>query len=54
MANDASLGWLLLPETRSVDEPQPMPSQRISEASRLDAEPLFPGLVIELSEVWAA
>ena len=54
-ANGAQLGWLLIPHQRAVElwpaagqgEPQ-----RIEPATSLDAGPLFPGLQIELEDVW--
>jgi Uma2 family endonuclease len=58
--NGASLGWLLLPDSRSVevwraaDAGDGRAPQRISEAMGLDAGPLFPGLAIDLKEIWAA
>jgi Uma2 family endonuclease len=61
MANGASLGWLLWPETQSVevwtapgDERTAITPQRLDHPRRLDAAPLFPGLAIELDEIWAA
>lgn len=54
-ANGAQLGWLLIPEEQAVEiwtaaEAAP---QRLAPAHLLDAAPLFPGLQIELAEVWA-
>ena len=54
-ANGAQLGWLLIPEQQAVEiwpaagagEPQ-----RLEAATALDAGPLFPGLRIELQEIW--
>lgn len=54
-ANGAQLGWLLIPEEQAVeiwpasgeDEPQ-----RVDAATELDAGPLFPGLRIDLEEIW--
>ena len=54
-ANGAQLGWLFVPEERLVEiwpclgggEPQ-----RLYAPSQLDASPLFPGLQIELREIW--
>jgi hypothetical protein len=51
---------LLLPESRAVevwraaDAGDGRAPQRISEALGLDAGPLFPGLAIDLNEVWVA
>lgn len=58
-ANGAQLGWLLIPEQQSVEvwpacgagEPAQGPT-RIDAATSLDAAPLFPGLQIELQEIW--
>jgi Uma2 family endonuclease len=57
-ANGARRGWLLIPEQRAVDILGPLagPSQsprRMEPAYRLDGGPLFPGLVIDLEEIWA-
>ena len=54
-ANGAQLGWLLIPDQQAVEiwpatragEPQ-----RVEEASELDAGPVFPGLRIDLHEIW--
>lgn len=54
-ANGAQLGWLLIPEQQTVEV---WPAQGSSEPSRLnaatslDAGPVFPGLQIELQEIW--
>jgi Uma2 family endonuclease len=53
-ANGASLGWLLLPESRRVEIWSPASPPRRSEARHLDASSLFPGLVLDLDEIWAA
>jgi Uma2 family endonuclease len=56
--NGARLGWLLIPAERAVEvwgplvDPTPEP-QRIEAATGLDGAPEFPGLVIELAEIWA-
>ena len=55
LANGAQLGCLLIPEQQAVEiwpaagagEPQ-----RLEAATALDAAPLFPGLRIELQEIW--
>ncbi len=60
MENGASLGWLLLPDARSVEvwrgtaAGEGTTPQRISEATQLEGGPQFPGLAIDLSEIWAA
>jgi Uma2 family endonuclease len=56
--NGASLGWLLLPAERAVEIWEPLvdpPAQprRLEAATHLDAAPHFPGLVVELKEIWA-
>ena len=56
--NGARLGWLLIPAERAVEvwgplgDPTPEP-RRIEAATSLDGAPAFPGLVIELAEIWA-
>jgi len=55
--NGAQLGWLLIPDQQAVEiwpasnagEPQ-----RVEAATELDAGPLFPGLRIDLREIWTA
>jgi Uma2 family endonuclease len=56
--NGARLGWLLIPAERAVEIWEPMadlpaPPQRIEAASRLDGDPQFPGLAVDLEEIWA-
>ncbi|MCX5951968.1 MAG: Uma2 family endonuclease [Cyanobacteria bacterium] len=56
--NGARLGWLLIPAERAVEIWEPLadpPAQprRIEAASHLDATPHFPGLVVDLEEIWA-
>ena len=54
-ANGAQLGWLLIPEQQAV-EVWPATGggdpQRIEAATSLDAGSLFPGLQIDLQDVW--
>jgi Uma2 family endonuclease len=58
--NGASLGWLLLPKSREVEvwskaaAGEGAAPHRISEATRLDAASVFPGLAIDLKEIWAS
>lgn len=53
-ANGASLGWLLFPEARAVEVWGPAgEGQRIESVERLDAGAGFPGLALELAEIWA-
>jgi len=60
--NGARLGWLLIPAERAVEIWEPLadplagpPAQprRIEAASRLEGDPQFPGLTVELEEIWA-
>ncbi len=56
--NGARLGWLLIPAERAVEIWEPLadsPAQprRIDAATRLDGDPHFPGLAIDLEEIWA-
>ena len=59
ISNGAQLGWLLLPRQRSVEIWNADPTTRearfsaINDASRLEAAGEFPGLVIDLEEIWA-
>ena len=60
MANGASLGWLLLPQSRTVevwkvDAPEAANSpQVLTDPARLEAGPEFPGLVIDPRRIWEA
>jgi Uma2 family endonuclease len=56
--NGARLGWLLIQEERAVEIWEPLadsPAQprRLEAASRLDGDPHFPGLAVDLEEIWA-
>jgi len=56
--NGARLGWLLIPAERAVEiwEPladSPARPRRLEAASRLDGDPHFPGLALNLEEIWA-
>jgi len=59
ISNGAQLGWLLLPRLRTVEVWSAEPTTRaprfnvLSDASRLEAAAEFPGLVIDLEEIWA-
>jgi Uma2 family endonuclease len=59
ISNGAQLGWLLLPRQRSVEIWNADPTTRavrfsaLSDASRLEAGAEFPGLMIDLEEIWA-
>lgn len=55
--NGARLGWLLIPEERAVEvwgplEVPPSSPPRMEAATRLDGAPAFPGLRLELEEIW--
>jgi Uma2 family endonuclease len=57
--NGAQLGWLLLPRQHTVELWSADPTTRaarfsaLNDASRLEAAEEFPGLVIDLEEIWA-
>ena len=54
--NGAQLGWLLLPAEQAVEvwcANVASPPERLQPADALDAGDLFPGLRLELAEVWA-
>ena len=56
--NGARLGWLLIPAERAVEvwgpsAESPAPPRRLEAATRLDGDPQFPGLAIDLEEIWA-
>ena len=59
ISNGAQLGWLLLPRQRSVEIWSADSTTRaarfsaLDDASRLEAAAEFPGLVIDLEEIWA-
>jgi len=52
----ARLGWLLLPAEQAVEiwHAGEAPPQRLAPATTLDAGELFPGLQINLAEIWQA
>lgn len=59
MTNGARLGWLLLPLSRSVEvwTPEsataaPIPAQVLVAGQQLEAGQQFPGLRIDLAEIW--
>ncbi len=59
MANGARLGWLLLPLSRSVEvwtpasaPGAPIPAQVLAAGQPLEAGQQFPGLSIDLAEIW--
>jgi Uma2 family endonuclease len=60
LANGAQVGWLLFPEQKAVEiwqaESEGLVSgpRRLEPASRLEGGTLFPGLALELEEIWAS
>jgi Uma2 family endonuclease len=54
--NGARLGWLLLPHERAVEAWGPSGSepQRLEQATALEAGAEFPGLQLNLAEIWAS
>jgi Uma2 family endonuclease len=59
ISDRAQLGWLLLPHQRTVEVWSAEPTTRtprfhvLTDASQLEAAAEFPGLVIDLEEIWA-
>lgn len=59
LANGARLGWLLFPEQRAVevwrtgDPAAELRQERLEPAETLDGGEAFPGLLLELAELWA-
>jgi Uma2 family endonuclease len=59
ITNGARLGWLLLPRPRTVEVWRADASTsearftELSKASQLEAGAEFPGLVMNLEEIWA-
>lgn len=56
--NGARLGWLLIPAERAVEIWEPLAGtsdqpRRLEAATHLDAAPHFPGLAVNLEEIWA-
>jgi Uma2 family endonuclease len=55
--NGARLGWLLIPAERAVEVWGALQGGeqglRIEGATRLEGDPVFPGLVIDLEPIWA-
>ena len=53
-ANGARLGWLLLPHEQAVEVwPASGAPQRLEQIGVLEATPDFPGLQLQLAEIWA-
>lgn len=54
-ANGATLGWLLIPDSRTVEVwPASGEPRRLVNSASLSAEPVLAGLAIDLAELWAA
>ncbi len=52
-ANGARLGWLLLPHEQAVEVwPTSAPPQRLEQLQVLEATSDFPGLSLQLAEIW--
>lgn len=52
-ANGALLGWLLLPHEQAVEVwPASGPAQRQEQLQVLQATPDFPGLSLQLANIW--
>jgi Uma2 family endonuclease len=53
IANGARLGWLLDPETRRVYVYRPdAPVQQLDDPATVSGDPVLPGFVLKLGEVW--
>jgi Uma2 family endonuclease len=53
-SNGARLGWLLIPHEQAVEVwPASGESQRLEQIEQLEACPEFPGLQLQLAEIWA-
>ena len=53
-ANGARLGWLLIPHEQAVEVwPASGAPQRLEQLQVLEATPEFPGLQLQLAEIWA-
>ena len=53
-SNGARLGWLLIPHERAVEVwPASGDSRRLEHLEQLEAGPEFPGLQLQLAEIWA-
>lgn len=51
--NGASLGWLIDPETRRVHVYRPaMPAEILEQPASIAGEPILPGFVLDLTEIW--
>ena len=53
-SNGARLGWLLIPHEQAVEIwPASGTSRRLEQVEQLEAGPEFPGLQLQLAEIWA-
>lgn len=55
--NGARLGWLLIPQERAAEVWGPLEGgeqgRRIEAVTRLEGDPEFPGLMLDLEPIWA-
>ncbi len=53
IANGARLGWLILPETRTIYVYQPgQDTQLLSDADAITGDPVLPGFTLDLRPIW--
>lgn len=53
IANGASLGWLLDPDTRQVYVYRPnQPVERLNKPTHLSGDPVLPGFTLTLAPIW--
>jgi Uma2 family endonuclease len=53
MNNGAQLGWLIIPDTRSVYVYRPGKTTRhLNDIDKVDEEPVLPGFILDLTSVW--
>ena len=53
IANGARLGWLILPETRTIYVYQPdQDAQLLSDADAIAGDPVLPGFTLDLRPIW--
>ena len=51
--NGASLGWLVDPIEQCIHVFRPgEPAQKLERPERIDGEPVLPGFVLALDEIW--
>ncbi len=52
LKNGAQLGWFLDPESRRAYSYRPEGVEALENPQTLDGDPVLPGFVLELKEVW--